>query len=288
MQVFLIPQTILPISRGGDGDPLDVIILGKTLSQGEVIKVKPLGIMRMTDGGEQDDKIIAVPLDSELSQYNNLDHLKNEKPEILKNIRSWFINYKGGNIVKFKEFMSEDDANELIRMTERYFKRFGLKERVNLSFRVEEKLFIEKKNLLDFKKFLSEKFAKKIYEPRIIESLYFDNHNLQTYHDSVEGLVPRKKIRLRTYPNNNDENLYLEIKHSSIEGRFKTRKKINNKEFEEKISSGIFDNNYGLCTPKLYVKYKREYLFIKDFRISIDTDITYRNFITNYQCNDDR
>ena len=157
-----------------------------------------------------------------------------------------------------------------------------------MSFRVEEKLFIEKKNLLDFKKFLSEKFAKKIYEPRIIESLYFDNHNLQTYHDSVEGLVPRKKIRLRTYPNNNDENLYLEIKHSSIEGRFKTRKKINNKEFEEKISSGIFDNNYGLCTPKLYVKYKREYLFIKDFRISIDTDITYRNFITNYQCNDDR
>ena len=38
----IIPQTILPISRGGDGDPLDVVILGEKLTQGTIIKVKHL------------------------------------------------------------------------------------------------------------------------------------------------------------------------------------------------------------------------------------------------------
>ena len=28
-----------------------------------------------------------------------LDHFKNEKPEVLQNIKEWFINYKGKNIV---------------------------------------------------------------------------------------------------------------------------------------------------------------------------------------------
>ena len=72
----MIPQTVLPVSRGGDGDPLDAIILGDALVKGEVIQAKILGVMRMTDGGEQDDKIISVPLNSILSNYNNIEHLK--------------------------------------------------------------------------------------------------------------------------------------------------------------------------------------------------------------------
>ena len=62
-----------------------------------------------------------------------------------------------------------------------------------MSFRIEDKLHIENKNLIDFKEFLLQKKAKKIHQPRIIESLYFDNTNFQIYNDSVEGLVPRKK-----------------------------------------------------------------------------------------------
>ena len=60
-----------------------------------------------------------------------------------------------------------------------------------MSFRIEDKLHIENKNLIDFKEFLLQK-SKKIHQPRIIESLYFDNTNFQIYNDSVEGLVPRK------------------------------------------------------------------------------------------------
>lgn len=125
----MIPQTILPVSRGGDGDPLDVVILGKKLTQGSVVKVKPLGIMKMMDGGEKDDKIIAVPLDSSLNIYNNIKHLNNEKPEILIKVKSWFLNYKGNNVVKFIDYESDEQAKQLIELTVDYFDRFGLKER---------------------------------------------------------------------------------------------------------------------------------------------------------------
>ena len=93
-----------------------------------------------------------------------------------------------------------------------------------MSFRIEEKLYLKSENLFDFKEYLIRKSAKKLYESRIIESLYFDNYNLQIYNDSIEGLVPRKKIRIRNYPNNKDSKIYFEIKNSSVEGFSKQEK----------------------------------------------------------------
>ena len=39
--------------------------------------------------------------------------------------------------------------------------------------------------------------GKILYPERNINSVYFDNDNLSMYHDSIEGSVPRKKIRIR-------------------------------------------------------------------------------------------
>ena len=77
------------------------------------------------------------------------------------------------------------------------------------------------------------KTIKQIYEPRKIHSLYFDNLNYEMYSDSLEGLTPRKKIRVRNYPDTKDQNLYLEIKISSVEGRFKTREILDQNKFNE-------------------------------------------------------
>ena len=147
-----------------------------------------------------------------------------------------------------------------------------------MSFRIEEKLYIKSESLIDIKEYLLKKSAKKLYESREIQSLYFDNDNLQMYNDSIEGLVPRKKIRIRNYPNNKDNKIYFEVKNSSVEGRFKTREIINNDSSEEKILKGVFDNQYGLCSPKIFVKYNREYYLIKDVRISVDTNIFYNDY----------
>ena len=56
----------------------------------------------------------------------------------------------------------------------------------------------------------------------------------------------QEKIRIRNYPNSEDKN-YLEIKYSSVEGRFKTRKIIDDKTVDFYKRAGCFDNKYGVC-----------------------------------------
>ncbi len=126
----MIPRTLLPVSRGGDGDPLDVILLGDPLKQGQVVKAKPIGMMTMNDNGDQDDKIIAIPLNDELfGKVNDITDLKESYPDLLNEIKIWFENYKGNNVVEFLGFKSAQKANELIQFTERHFKRTGIKPR---------------------------------------------------------------------------------------------------------------------------------------------------------------
>ena len=152
-----------------------------------------------------------------------------------------------------------------------------------MSFRIEEKLLIDTNKIIDFKSFLFKKDIKQIYEPRKIYSLYFDNQNYEMYSDSIEGLTPRKKIRVRNYPDTNDEKLYLEVKISSVEGRFKTREILSKNKFNELKTTGILDSQYGICKPCLYVMYYREYFKINDVRISIDNNINYKLFDENIQ-----
>ena len=95
------------------------------------------------------------------------------------------------------------------------------------------------------------------------------------YNDSIEGLTPRKKIRVRNYPDSNDKNFLLENKISSIEGRFKVNKKISQNHFNHLKSVGIFDKKYGVCKPILNIIYDREYLIKENVRITLDTNILY-------------
>ena len=147
-----------------------------------------------------------------------------------------------------------------------------------MSFRIEYKLFIKKENIYQFKNYLFRKNTKRIFKTRNVESLYFDNKNKDMYNDSIEGLTPRKKIRIRYYPKSTSKYLNIEKKISSVEGRFKISKKIDNDEFEKIKSRGIYDKQYGWCYPSIFVTYKREYLKLDDARITIDNSIHYKRF----------
>ena len=147
-----------------------------------------------------------------------------------------------------------------------------------MSFRIEYKLFIKKENIYQFKNYLFKKNTKRIYKTRNVESLYFDNKNKDMYNDSIEGLTPRKKIRIRYYPRSTSKYLSVEKKISSVEGRFKINKKIDKDEFEKIKSRGIYDSQYGWCHPSIFVTYKREYLKLEDARITIDNNIHYKKF----------
>ncbi|MDB3888597.1 VTC domain-containing protein [Candidatus Pelagibacter sp.] len=147
-----------------------------------------------------------------------------------------------------------------------------------MTFRIEEKLLINFTQLFDFKKWLSKKGYNKLHPDRKIKSLYFENLNNQMYIDSEEGISPRKKIRIRNYPEHKDQNFFLEKKISSPDGRFKEKKIVKNEEIDNLKKFGYFDETYRSCHPKLFVEYTREYFDAKICRLTIDTNIFYTEF----------
>ena len=158
-----------------------------------------------------------------------------------------------------------------------------------MSFRIEDKLLINNNQLFEFKNYLINNNGKILFPKRSVQSLYFDNYRNQMHIDSEEGCVPRKKIRIRNYPKDNKhENYNLEIKISSIEGRFKKSKSINILNYDRIIKRGYIDIQYGLCFPNTLINYTREYFKVFDSRITIDTKIYYQRFgSTNEKINDD-
>ncbi len=151
-------------------------------------------------------------------------------------------------------------------------------EAVQMSFRVEEKCVLKNIDKNKFKFILFEIGGKIIFPQREIMSLYFDTNSTKMFHDSEEGITPRKKIRVRTYPNEKKITYNLEKKINSAEGRYKISEKIDIEEYNKLLMHGIIDKEYGFCYPQLWVKYSREYFSLKDQRITLDTNIVYQSF----------
>ena len=148
-----------------------------------------------------------------------------------------------------------------------------------MTFRFEEKYFIERKDIVTLKNYLKKLNLKQLYIPRKISSIYFDNIHNDMFLHSEEGIVPRKKIRIRHYPEySNFHKWYLEYKINSTEGKFKTKHILNEENFQNYLKKGIFDKIYGNCAPKSIVSYKRDYYFLSNARITIDTEIKYKKF----------
>lgn len=84
----IIPQTLYD-----DGDPMDIMVLMEQPTfPGCVIESRPIGIMRMIDGGDQDDKILAVPLQD--PHYKDVKDIHDVPPHLLKEIEHFFKEYK--------------------------------------------------------------------------------------------------------------------------------------------------------------------------------------------------
>ena len=93
-----IPGTALPKELGGDGDPLDVIVLGQAVPRGEVVDVRVIGVLKMLDDGEQDDKLIAVMTeDSPFAHIESMKQLDAEFAGVSQIVDLWFANYKGAD-----------------------------------------------------------------------------------------------------------------------------------------------------------------------------------------------
>ena len=67
----------IPRTYAGDGDPLDVLVIcHEEIVPLTLVETYPIGVLKMIDGGEEDEKIIAIPVnDPYLNNYKNITEL---------------------------------------------------------------------------------------------------------------------------------------------------------------------------------------------------------------------
>ncbi|MDB9963537.1 inorganic diphosphatase [Vicingaceae bacterium] len=109
----MIPNTILPKSEGGDGDPLDIIAIGPPAAKGSIIDCKVIGVLKLKDRGEQDDKLIAILRNSSLQHIKSILELQKKYPGISEIIETWFTNYKGNNAMISEGYQDQKIAQDI-------------------------------------------------------------------------------------------------------------------------------------------------------------------------------
>ena len=110
----MIPQTLLPYDLGGDGDPLDVIVLGPSVERGKVIKAKLVGVLKLLDGKEQDDKLIAVMEGTPFYDIDTIEELKDQFNGTTTIIETFFANYKGQGKMESLGLGDEREARKIL------------------------------------------------------------------------------------------------------------------------------------------------------------------------------
>ncbi len=112
----------IPLTYADDSDPLDVLVLcSETLDPMIMVKCYPIGVIRMVDEDECDDKIIAIPVnDPTWNFYNDIAHIP---PHTGNEIAHFFEVYKSleNKQTATSEVLGPAEAQEIIRQTmERY------------------------------------------------------------------------------------------------------------------------------------------------------------------------
>ena len=131
------------------------------------------------------------------------------------------------------------------------------------------------------------------YNPRWVNSIYYDNNFYNSILQNLDGNELKKKIRLRWYGSDlNINKSFLEIK--SKKGIVSQKRKINLKEKNSKLSQILLKKiqinilkkypNFFVQNPLTKVRYNRTYFVSKNnnIRATIDKNISYQK-INNYK-----
>ena len=104
----------------GDGDALDVLVLTRApIVPGATIRVRPVGVLPMRDGGEEDDKILAVPVESVDATYREIRDITDVPAAERERIAEFFRVYKNlprnGKTVEVGEWRDATAARAVLR-----------------------------------------------------------------------------------------------------------------------------------------------------------------------------
>ncbi len=110
----MVPRTLLAEKNGGDGDPLDVLVLGPAVPRGSIIEVRIIGLLKMLDKGEQDDKLIAVMKGDVFDKVDTIKQLDKQFPGVSLIVDTWFSNYKGQKKIETQGYSGRKHARRVL------------------------------------------------------------------------------------------------------------------------------------------------------------------------------
>lgn len=112
----------IPKTLWSDGDPLDIIILtGRPVFPLTLAKVRVIGVMRMVDDEEEDDKIIGVyDNDPRFKEFNSI---KDIPTHTLVELKNFFERYKElqNKKVSISEMLDREDALKAIEKSQKLY-----------------------------------------------------------------------------------------------------------------------------------------------------------------------
>lgn len=115
-----IPQTYCD-----DKDPLDILVLSQiTIVPMCMVSARVIGVMRMLDGGELDDKIIAVA-ENDMS-VNHINDISELPVHFLKELKNFFEDYKKleNKTVEVEDFQDANTAREILQQSLLDYKKY--------------------------------------------------------------------------------------------------------------------------------------------------------------------
>ena len=124
----------IPRTYADDGDPLDVLVIcAETIYPMTLMRVYPIGVMRMVDSDSQDDKIIAVPFSD--PNYNEITSIDQLPSHIFDEMMHFFSVYKQleSKTTAVKTLFGRDVAEQIIQdAIDAYNKKFGSEPSIHL------------------------------------------------------------------------------------------------------------------------------------------------------------
>ena len=124
----------IPRTYADDGDPLDVLVIcAETIYPMTLMRVYPIGVMRMVDSDSQDDKIIAIPFSD--PNYNEITSIDQLPSHIFDEMMHFFSVYKQleSKTTAVKTLFGRDVAEQIIQdAIDAYNKKFGSEPSIHL------------------------------------------------------------------------------------------------------------------------------------------------------------
>jgi len=120
--VYPVDYGFVPHTLGADGDPLDAMVcVSEPTFPGCVIPSIPIGLFRMTDDGELDDKILCVP--SQDPNWNYIRSMDALATQLQEEIAHFFSVYKQpeGKIVDVDGWYPLEAAMEVLEVSRKRY-----------------------------------------------------------------------------------------------------------------------------------------------------------------------